>query len=61
MRSGTLNNGRKIAYAMNYSADRQRMAGGRTSGPELLSGRHVGAGEPSELEPWGIALIEYDD
>lgn len=61
IRSGTLNNGRRIAYIMNYSAQKQVVAAGKMSGTELLSGQPVRAGQSLELQPWAFALIESAD
>ena len=43
---------------LNYSAAPQRLAGGAGAGTELLSGRKLESGQPLDLAPWGVAIIE---
>lgn len=59
MRSGTLNNGNRVRYILNYSAQKQTVTGGKAGGTELLSGQILRAGQPMELQPWGSAVVEY--
>jgi beta-galactosidase len=58
VRGGQLSNGRAVRYVLNYSAAPQRLAGGAGAGTDLLSGRKVEAGQPLDLAPWGVAIIE---
>ena len=56
-RGGTLRNGDRVRYVLNYSAAAQRVTL-PGAGTELLSGRRLAAGETLELAPWGVAVVE---
>jgi beta-galactosidase len=58
VRRGVLSNGRAVRYVLNYSAAPQRLTAGSAAGTELLSGRPVENGQPLELPPWGVAIVE---
>lgn len=58
VRGGTLQNGNRVRYLLNYSAKPQRLAYGYAGGTELLSGRPVRRGQTLELKPWGVAIVE---
>nr|WP_315399748.1 beta-galactosidase [uncultured Duganella sp.] len=57
-RGGTLQNGHRVRYLLNYSAKPQRLAYGYADGTELLSGRPLRRGQTLELKPWGVAIVE---
>lgn len=44
IRGGTLSNGHRVRYILNYSASPQRMAYDFPAGTELLTGRRVASG-----------------
>lgn len=58
VRGGTLQNGNRVRYLLNYSAKPRRMAYEYAGGTELLSGRPVRRGQSLELKPWGVAIVE---
>ena len=58
VRGGTLQDGHRVRYLLNYSARPQRMTYANADGTELLSGRPVRRGEALELKPWGVAIVE---
>lgn len=58
VRGGTLQNGHRVRYILNYSASPQRVTHTFPAGTELLTGRRVASGEPLALDPWGVAIIE---
>jgi beta-galactosidase len=58
VRGGQLSNGHAVRYVLNYSAAPQRLAAGAGTGTDLLSGRKLEAGQPLDLPPWGVAIIE---
>nr|WP_276589276.1 beta-galactosidase [Sphingomonas sp. GM_Shp_2] len=57
VRSGTLRNGHRVRYVMNYSAKPQRLTLEK-SGVDLLKGRAVAGGQNVDLGPWDVAIIE---
>lgn len=58
VRGGTLQNGHRVRYILNYSAGPQRVTYAFAEGTELLTGRRVASGAPLELDPWGVAIVE---
>jgi beta-galactosidase len=60
VRGGTLQDGHRVRYVLNYSAKAQRLAYGDANGTELLSGRKVARGQQLELKPWGVAIVAED-
>ena len=58
VRGGTLQNGNRVRYLLNYSAKPQRVSHVDANGTELLSGRAVKRGQALELKPWGVAIVE---
>lgn len=58
MRSGTLRNGNRVRYLLNYSAQAQPVPFGLAAGTELLTSQRVGAAAPLQLPPWGVAIVE---
>ena len=58
VRGGTLQNGNRVRYLLNYSAKPQRVSYTYANGTELLSGRAVKRGQALELKPWGVAIVE---
>jgi beta-galactosidase len=57
VRSGTLKNGHRIRYVLNFSAQPQNYPA-PTPATELLSGKPVPAGQIIPLPAWGVALLE---
>lgn len=60
IRSGILNNGRKVRYLLNYSNQPQSAALPHAAGSELLSNARIAAEAPIALKPWGVAILEED-
>ena len=60
VRSGTLKDGHRVHYLLNYSPQSIDMPYGFGSGHELLSGKPMGANTKVGLAPWGFALVEED-
>nr|WP_315221649.1 Beta-galactosidase C-terminal domain [uncultured Duganella sp.] len=58
VRGGTLRNGNRVRYLLNYPAKPQRVSYTYANGTELLSGRAVKRGQALELKPWGVAIVE---
>ena len=58
VRSGTLNNGKRVRYVLNYSGVPQLAQMGAGAGKDLLSGRGVDSGQPLTLAPWGVAIVQ---
>lgn len=58
VRSGTLRNGNRVRYLLNYSAQPAEVSGDVVAGTELLSGRRLRSDEPLKLPSWGVAVIE---
>jgi beta-galactosidase len=58
VRGGTLQDGHRVRYLLNYSARPRRMTYADPDGTELLSGRPVRRGQALELQPWGVAIVE---
>lgn len=54
VRSGTLTNGSRVRYLLNYSREKQNIPRELTSGTDLLTGRQAA----STIEPWGVAILE---
>ena len=59
VRKGKNQYGREICYYLNYSSEIQKIAL-HPAGTELLGGTELRENEPVELEPWGVAVLEYD-
>jgi beta-galactosidase len=60
VRGGTLQDGHRVRYVLNYSARPQRLNYGYASGTDLLSGRKVTRGQQLALKPWGVAIVEEE-
>ena len=58
VRGGTLQNGHRVRYLLNYSARQQKVKYEFGAGTELLGGKAVGKGQDLRLEPWGVAIVE---
>jgi beta-galactosidase len=58
VRGGTLRDGHRVRYVLNYSAAPGRMTYDYADGTELLSGRPVKRGAALALKPWGVAIVE---
>jgi beta-galactosidase len=54
VRSGTLTNGNRVRYLLNYSRDRLQIPTELSKGTDLLTGKRG----VSALEPWGVAIVE---
>ena len=57
VRSGTLTNGNRVRYLLNYSREKRPIPTGLSQGTDLLSGKRAG----STLEPWAVAIVEIGD
>lgn len=54
VRSGTLTNGSRVRYLLNYSRERQDIPRDLAKGTDLLTGREAGP----TIDPWGVAILE---
>ncbi|KHL26892.1 beta-galactosidase [Croceibacterium mercuriale] len=54
VRSGTLTNGDRVRYLLNYSRERQDLPKELADGTDLLTGQTAA----STVEPWGVAILE---
>ena len=54
VRSGTLTNGSRVRYLLNYSREKQNIPRGLANGTDLLTGRQAA----STIDPWGVAILE---
>jgi beta-galactosidase len=54
VRSGTLTNGSRVRYLLNYSPEKQNIPRELANGTDLLTGRQAA----STIEPWGVAIVE---
>lgn len=59
VRSGTLNNGHRVRYLLNYSRESITVPESLVSGTNLLSGQRHDDGALT-LEPWGVAIMEHE-
>lgn len=57
VREGTLKNGNRVRYLLNYSAA-PRSVKAADDGTELLSGDRIASGQDIPLAPWGVAIVE---
>ncbi len=58
VRSGTLNNGHKVRYLLNYSNQPRTAAVPHGAATELLTGTRLVADTPIALKPWGVVVLE---
>jgi len=54
VRSGTLTNGNRVRYLLNYSPEKQTIPRELVNGTDLLTGRQAA----STIDPWGVAILE---
>jgi beta-galactosidase len=54
VRSGTLTNGSRVRYLLNYSREKQDIPAELANGTDLLTGRQAAPA----IEPWGVAILE---
>jgi len=54
VRSGTLTNGSRVRYVLNYSREKQTIPRELANGTDLLTGRQAA----STIDPWGVAILE---
>ena len=54
VRSGTLTNGSRVRYLLNYSREKQNIPRELANGTDLLTGRQAA----STIDPWGVAILE---
>jgi len=54
VRSGTLTNGSRVRYLLNYSREKQNIPRELADGTDLLTGRQAA----STIGPWGVAILE---
>ncbi len=60
-KSGTNDQGNGIHFYYNYSSDPADLSYPHPSGKELVSERKVEKGDPLQIEPWGVIIIEEND
>ncbi len=58
VRSGSNERGRRVHFAMNYSASPATFTYGFPTGSELFSSREVNRGETIEIPAWDLCIIE---
>lgn len=54
VRTGTLTNGSRVRYLLNYSREKLNIPRELTNGTDLLTGRQAA----STIDPWGVAILE---
>ncbi|MEP7006401.1 MAG: beta-galactosidase [Sphingomonas bacterium] len=54
VRSGTLTNGSRVRYLLNYSREKRNIPRELANGTDLLTGRQAA----STIDPWGVAILE---
>jgi len=54
VRSGTLTNGNRVRYLLNYSREKQNIPRELADGTDLLIGKQAA----STINPWGVAILE---
>lgn len=54
VRSGTLTNGNRVRYLLNYSREKQNIPAELADGTDLLTGRQAAP----TIDPWGVAILE---
>ncbi len=54
VRSGTLTNGSRVRYLLNYSPEKQNIPRELANGTDVLTGRQAA----STIDPWGVAILE---
>jgi beta-galactosidase len=54
VRSGTLTNGSRVRYLLNYSREKQNIPRELANGTDLLTGKQAA----STIDPWGVAILE---
>jgi len=54
VRSGTLTNGSRVRYLLNYSREKQNIPRELANGTDLLTGRQAAV----TIDPWGVAILE---
>jgi len=57
VKDGMLKNGHRVHYLFNYSATAQQVSLPR-GGVELLKSRKISNGQPIQLAPWDVAIVE---
>ena len=58
VRSGELNNGRRVHYLLNYSAKAATVRNPFGAGVDLLTGKRIGAGASVGVGAWGVVILE---
>lgn len=59
-KQGINEQGHAILYLLNYSHDFQHVYNSAHDATELLSGKTVCQNEEIQLDPWGVAILEYE-
>jgi beta-galactosidase len=54
VRSGSLTNGSRVRYLLNYSREKQNIPPELANGTDLLTGKQAA----STIDPWGVAILE---
>ena len=60
VKQGINDEGHHIMYFLNYSKDPQAIRNIAGDAKELLSGSIIPMSKNISLEPWGVAILEYD-
>ena len=58
-KQGINEQGHSILYLLNYSHDFQHVYNSADDATELLSGKTICQNEEIQLDPWGVAILEY--
>ena len=59
-KQGINEQGHAILYLLNYSHDFQHVYNSAHDAAELLSGKTICQNEEIQLDPWGVAILEYE-
>jgi beta-galactosidase len=60
VKQGINDEGHHVMYFLNYSKDPQTVRNSAGDATELLSGVTISSNETFTLEPWGVAILEYN-
>ena len=58
VRSGTLTNGHRVHYLLNYSAQPAVITYPMPAGNDLLTGKAVNSHAPMQLPAWGVSIVD---
>jgi beta-galactosidase len=60
VRGGTLTNGHRVRYVLNYSNRPREVAYRHETGTDLLTGSRIDRDAAVKLGPWGVAIVEEE-